>query len=148
MILKTAVRARVIAINPVDGVRIPKPHNTRANPSTIRLVDFFEKLLPAVPVRYQGLVCLAALGGLRWGECAGLAWGAIDLDNRRLKVVQVAVETPSTVSLRPFPKSRAGQRVVPLPPGLTESLTNHRNRLVTQPDDADLVFPSLSGGQL
>jgi hypothetical protein len=65
MILKTAVRARVIAINPAEGVRIPK-HNTRANPSTIRLVDFFEKLLPAVPVRYQGLVCLAALGGLRW----------------------------------------------------------------------------------
>jgi site-specific recombinase XerD len=52
------------------------------------------------------------------------------------------------VSLRTFPKSRAGQRVVPLPPGLTESLMNHRNRLVTEPDDADLVFPSRTGGPL
>jgi integrase len=90
-------------------------------------------------------VYLAALGGLRWAECAGLAWGVVDLDNRRLKVTQVAVETPSTVSLRPFPKSRAGQRVVPLPPALTESLMNHRNRLVTATDDADLVFPSRTG---
>ena len=116
MILKTAVRARLIAVNPAEGVRIPKPHNARANPMTISPADFVGKLLPAVPLRYRALVCLAAMAGLRWGECAGLAWGAVDLDRRRLNVVQVAVETPSTVSLRPFPKSRAGQRVVPLPP--------------------------------
>jgi integrase len=94
------------------------------------------------------MVCLAAFGGLRWSECAGLSWGSVDLDRRRLKEVQVAVETPSTVTLRPFPKSRAGQRVVPLPPVLTESLNIHRNRLVTEPGDADLVFPSRAGGPL
>jgi integrase len=148
MILKTAVRARLIAVNPAEGVRIPKPHNTRANPTTINPVDFFGKLLPAVPLRYRAMVCLAAMAGLRWGECAGLTWAAVDLDRRRLKVAQVAVETPSTVTLRPFPKSRAGQRVVPLPPALTESLTIHRNRLVTEPGGNDLVFPARGGGPL
>ena len=58
------------------------------------------------------------------------------------------METPSTVTLRPFPKSRAGQRVVPLPPLLTESLTIHRNRLVADPDDDELVFPARGGGPL
>ena len=77
-----------------------------------------------------------------------LAWGAVDFDRRRLKVTQVAVETPSTVTLRQFPKSLAGQRVVPLPPTLTESLTIHRNSLVAPPDHDDLVFPSRGGGPL
>ena len=72
MILSTAVRGRLLAVNPAEGVRIPKSHNTRANPTTISPGDFFEKLLPAVPVRYRGLVCLAGMAGLRWGECAGL----------------------------------------------------------------------------
>ena len=148
MILSTAVRGRLLAVNPAEGVRIPRSHNARANPTTINPGDFFEKLLPAVPLKYRGLVCLAALAGLRWGECAGLTWGSVDLDKRRLKVTQVAVETPSTVTLRPFPKSRAGQRVVPLPPVLTESLTIHRNSRVADPDDGDLVFPAKTGGPL
>jgi integrase len=79
---------------------------------------------------------------------AGLTWGSVELDRRRLTVSQVAVETPSTVTLRPFPNSRPGQRVVPLPPVLTESLTNHRNSLVAQPNDDALVFPSTTGGPL
>jgi integrase len=148
MILKTAVRARLIAINPAEGVRIPKAHNTRANPMSISQADFVGKLLPAVPLRYRALVCLAAFGGLRWGECAGLTWGSVDLDMCRIKVRQVAVETPSTMTLRPFPKSRAGQRVVPLPSVLTESLTIHRNSLVAHPAENDLVFPSKTGGPL
>lgn len=45
------------------------------------------------------LVCVAAGAGLRWGECAGLSWDAVDLVKGRLHVVQVAVETPSTVTL-------------------------------------------------
>jgi integrase len=148
MILKTAVRARLIAVNPAEGVRIPKSHNTRANPMSISQWDFVGKLLPAVPLRYRVLVCLAAFGGLRWGECAGLTWASVDLDKCRIKVRRVAVETPSTVSLR---RSRSPGRVsvvVPLPPVLTESLTIHRNSLVVEPENDDLVFPSPAGGSV
>ena len=60
-----------------------------------------------------------------------------------VRVVHVVVETPSTVTIRQFLKSRADQRVVPLPPVLTESLMIHRNSLVAH--DGDLVFPSQPG---
>jgi len=53
----------------------------------------------AVPHRYRALVALAAGTGLRWGECTGLRWDAIDLPGGVLRVVRVegpSVEGPST----------------------------------------------------
>jgi hypothetical protein len=53
-------------------------------------------------------VWLAAGAGLRGGECAGMPWGAVDLDRGVLHVAQVAVETSHSVELRPYPKTEAG----------------------------------------
>ncbi len=39
-----------------------------------------------------------------------------------ITVAQVAVETPSAVTVRPFPKTRAGRRVVPMPADLAAAL--------------------------
>ena len=50
------------------------------------------KLLPEIPDRYRALVATAAYTGMRWGECVGLHWQAVDLDARRLRVVRVLVE--------------------------------------------------------
>lgn len=68
------------------------------------------KLLPAVPDRYRPLVALAAGTGLRWGECAGLRWDAIDLAAGVVLVLRVAEEVSGHVSLEPYPKSKAGRR--------------------------------------
>jgi integrase len=144
MILKTAVRARLIPVNPAEGVRIPKSRQVRElRPATISRADFFGRLVPAVPLRYRAMVCVAAGAGLRWGECAGLSWESVDLASGRLRVVQVAVETASSVTLRPFPKSRAGVRTVPLPAFVVEALTAYRGRSA-----GELVFPSRGGGPL
>ncbi len=43
------------------------------------------KLLPEIPDRYRTMVATAAFTGLRWGECAGLCWEAVDLGARRLR---------------------------------------------------------------
>jgi integrase len=146
MILKTAVRARLIAVNPAEGVRIPASRHARdVRPTTISREDFFGRLLPAVPDAYRAMVCVAAGAGLRWGECAGLSWASVDLTAGRLRVVQVAVETASAVTLRPFPKSRAGVRTVPLPAFVVQALTAHRSGFTAElPADA-LVFPSRGG---
>jgi hypothetical protein len=53
-------------------------------------------------------VGLAAGSGLRWGECVGLRWDAVDLARGELRVVRVAVEVSGWVSDKPYPKSRAG----------------------------------------
>jgi integrase len=146
MILKTAVRTRLIAVNPAGGVKIPAGGRGKVAPAAISPTDFFRNLLPAIPQRFRALVCTAAGAGLRWGECAELRWGDLDLERGRIRVVQVAVETPDAVALRPFPKSRAGRRTVPIPAFLVQALKQHRGD--REPMADALVFPSRSGGPL
>jgi integrase len=90
--------------------------------------ELVTQLLPAVPDRYRALVGLAGGTGLRWGECASLRWDALDLAARTLRVVRVAVEVSGRVTDKPYPKSRAGRRVVPLPGFVVELLTEHEDR--------------------
>lgn len=85
-----------------------------------------DRLVPAVPDRYRALVALAGGTGLRWGECVGLRWDALDLDAGTVAVLRVAVEVAGTVTIKPYRKSQAGRRVVPLPDFATELLAAHR----------------------
>ncbi|MEO3923876.1 tyrosine-type recombinase/integrase [Micromonosporaceae bacterium B7E4] len=146
MILQTAIRTRLIAVNPAKGVKVPRNRSGEARPTTITREVFFGKLLPAVPTEHRALVAAAAGTGLRWGECAGLAWGSVDLDRSVLRVVQVAVETHGEIVIRPYPKTRAGVRTVPMPAFLVEAL---RQRLGdAKPDTRALVFADRDGGPL
>ena len=98
-----------------------------------------------MPEPYRVLVCLAAGAGLRWGECAGVAWPAVDLDAREVHVHQVAVETSGPIVLRPYPKSRAGVRRVPHPRFAVAVLREHR---VSSTHPGDLVLATRTGTAL
>jgi integrase len=144
-ILDMAVRARLVAVNPCDGVRLPTARRQQAPMRTITRVEFRTRLLPQVPDRYRALVCVAAGAGLRWGECVGLSWDAVDLTARDVYVARVVVETPGRCELRNYPKSRAGVRRVPLPAFAVQALTRHREQYTFSDD---LVFSTRSGGPL
>jgi integrase len=73
------------------------------------------KLLPEIPERHRAMVALAAGTGLRWGELAGLRWTDLDLNAVTVTVSQVAVEVSGAVTIKGYPKSRAGRRTVPVP---------------------------------
>lgn len=75
-------------------------------------------LLPVVPDRYRAVVGIAADTGLRWGEVIGLRDDVIDLDAARLRVIRTVVEVSGHSSIKPYPKSSAGRRSIPLPPWL------------------------------
>ena len=147
-LLDAAVRDRLIAVNPADGVRTPSTYQPRPITTTITRAEFNAKLLPAVPREHQGIVCVAAGAGLRWGECAGLPWGAVDLESRRLRVGQVVVETARNLTIKPYPKSRAGVRVVPLPAFVVAALQNRIATLPDEPDPRTLVFCTANGTPL
>src|SRR5262249_2849802 len=91
MILDTAVRARLLPVNPCLGISLPRRRNDAAPLQTITREELRHKLLPAVPPQYRAVICLAAGSGLRWGECAGLPWSAVDLDHGEVHVYRVAV---------------------------------------------------------
>jgi len=142
-VLRTAVRDRLIGHNPCEGVRLSRRRRKDTDEQVITQHELVTQLLPAVPERYRALVGLAGGTGLRWGECAGLRWDALDLAARVVRVVRVAVEVSGYVTDKPYPKSRAGRRVVPLPEFVIDLLTEHKK--CYPPGTAGLVFTSRSG---
>ncbi|SDU17987.1 tyrosine-type recombinase/integrase [Jiangella alkaliphila] len=143
-IMRLAVRDRLLAFNPCEGVQLPAIRRSDTDERTISREGFLSQLLPVIPERHRALVALAGGTGLRWGECAGLRWDAVDLDAEEVHVVRVAVEVAGAVTTKPFPKSRAGRRVVPLPPFVVKALRDHRRRYGQ--GDAGEVFTNQAGG--
>lgn len=146
-ILRSAMRARLITVDPTDGVTAPSTYQPRPLTATISREIFLGTLLPAVPLDHRAIVAAGGGAGLRWGEAAGLPWGAVDLSRGRLSVRQVAIETAATVTIRTYPKSRAGVRTIPLPDFLVHALEEHRELTIgnVEPDPAWLVFPTRNG---
>lgn len=103
-----------------------------------------------VPERHRGVVAIAAGVGLRWGEAAGVCADALDLDRAQVRVVRTVIGTVIEVaghtSFKPFPKSAAGQRTVPLPAWLVTILREHLAR--HELGAGDLVFTNAVGGAL
>lgn len=143
--LKSAVRGRIVGASPCEGVRLPKRRRKAGDDRIISREDL-AGLLPHVPGRYRALVGLAAGPGLRWGECVGLRWDAVDLDAGTVRVERVAVEVAGTVTHKPYPKSKAGRREVSLPPFVVELLAAHRERYPAGP--VGEVFTNGAGGPL
>ena len=145
-VLALAVRDRVIGQNPADGVRIPRRRRTDADEQVVSREAFAANLLPEIPDRYRALVALAGGTGLRWGEIVGLTWAAIDLDKATVRVSRVGIEVAGHVTFKPYPKFRAGRRVVPLPPFVVKLLRAHRK--LVEPGPSGEVFTNEVGGSM
>lgn len=133
-VLRSAVRNRLIPFNPADEVRVPRARTRDTHEQIISQADLRHRLLPAVPEQHRGVVATAAGAGLRWGEVVGLRTDALDLDAARLVVIRTVVEVAGTTSFKPFPKSRAGRRTVPLPSWLLPIIREHLERWPTEPN--------------
>jgi integrase len=132
-VMASAVRDRLISSNPVEGIRLAAKRRRAGEQLTITMEELVNRLLPCVPARYRALVALAGGTGLRWGECVGLRWNSIDVEAGVLRVERVAVEVNGRVSCKPYPKSKAGLRDVPVPSLVLELLLAHRSAYGTGP---------------
>jgi integrase len=132
-VLRSAVRNRLIPFNPAEEVRVPRiRQHDSALDRIVSRADLRNRLLPAVPERHRGIVATAGGAGLRWGEAAGLRRDAIDLEQDSLWVIRTIVEVSGNTSFKPFPKSAAGRRQVPLPPWLVSVIREHLDRWPTE----------------
>lgn len=84
--LRAAVHDRLISTTPCEGIRLPKRRRKDTDERTISRQAFGSQLLPNIPHRYRALVALSGGTGMRWGECIGLRWDAVDLDNATARV--------------------------------------------------------------
>lgn len=141
--LQAAVADRRIAFNPCDHVPLPvEEHGDQ------RFLDVAQisSLANVILDRFRAFVILAAYGGLRYGELAGLRRKHVDLNRGCVTVAETMVEADGRISFGP-PKTKRSRRTVTLPRRVVKELRDHLERYV--PDDPDaLVFTGPRGGVL
>jgi integrase len=142
-ILAAAVEARYLAVNPCTIRRAASDGSPEMRIATVEQVA---TIADQVPPRYRALVLLAAFGGLRWGELAGLRRKRIDLDRGTVTVAEQLLEVNGAFSVGP-PKSAAGRRTVALPAAVVDALADHLARYTANLPDA-WVFLSSQGRHL
>jgi integrase len=136
--LRAALRDRMIASDPADGVRLPRGR-AREAAMTIPTVEQVGALLDAADDRFLVFLALCAFAGLRLGEAAAVQVGDIDFLRRTLDVRrQVQRAGMGQVDIRP-PKY-GSERTVYLPDGLVQILARHLEACGTGADPAAWLF--------
>lgn len=101
-----AVRDRLIAYDPRDGVKVPRRRKRDPADQIVSRDVVRRQLLPVVPLRYRALIATAAGTGMRWGELAGLCDDAVDDGLRTVRVIRTVVEVSGNTSFKPSPSPR------------------------------------------
>jgi integrase len=149
--LAQAVRWDLIARNPSDAVKAPRPTSEEMRPLSAEEV---RKLLEAAHGdRLEALYVLAVTTGMRRGELLGLKWSDIDLKNGRLSIRRALTRTDNgkRVALAE-PKTRGSRRNVRLTQRAVEALRSHLERQLAEIEvagdfyeDHGLVFTTEAG---
>ena len=133
-IMRAAAADRRIPFNPCQDVPLPVEHHVERF-LTPREV---EALAEAIEPRFRALVLLAAYGGLRFGELAGLRRSKLDPVRGRVQIVESLVEANGRLSFGP-PKTKRSLRTVPLPRRIVSEIEEHLEQYVVADHDS-LVF--------
>lgn len=145
-VLRSAVRNRLIPFNPCEDVTMPRRRKQDHDDRVITRDQLTSELLPVVPERYRLFVATTAWTGLRWGEAVGLQSDALDLAAGTLRVIRTVVEVGGNTDYKPYPKTGAGRRTVPLPRWLVPQLREHVAGYGL--GERGLVFPNAVGKPL
>jgi integrase len=130
MVLDAASEHRWVTVaNPARGKR-RRLKSERPRRTWLELHEL-RALLDAAG-EHRALLATMAMGGLRVGELVELKWGAVDLANARLNVVDS--------------KTAAGRRRVDLSPDLRDELLAKKAGVINA-DPGDLVFPTRTGSK-
>jgi integrase len=137
-----AVASELIGRTPCDGVRLPRAGVVER---PVLSAEQLQALANALGSDQAPMMWLGVVGGLRWGECAGLAVAGLDLLNGRVAVGQ-QLGRDGRLGL---PKSRSGVRRLSIPMWLVDELAALvAMRWLTAADPEELVFVSPEGQPL
>ena len=142
-IMAAAVAAGKFKVNPCIGVRLPKIEHREMH---FLDPDEIETLTRSMTPRYRALVLVAAYGGLRIGELAGLRRGRVNIPKGSIDVAEIVVEVEGKLTHGP-PKTRAGLRSVTLPRYVVQALDDHMAEFTSAGPDA-FVFSAPEGGPI
>ncbi|WP_460791515.1 tyrosine-type recombinase/integrase [Nocardioides maradonensis] len=122
-IFRAAVKDRVIASDPTDGVCLPRGRRADVAMS-IPTPEEVGQLITVADDRFRPFIALCAFAGLRLGEAAGIQLGDVDFLRRSLKISrQVQRVNGGAIDVRP-PKY-GSERVIYLADSLVNLLAEH-----------------------
>lgn len=133
-IFNYAVDCDLIGRSPCRNIRLPKPSVARRNVLTNAQLA---QLADAIGEQYAPMVYTGAMLGLRWGECAGLRVGDLDLLTRTVTIAGQRTRGKGGRMVEAAPKSLAGRRTLTMPQPLVDMLAAHLNRRRLTAADAD-----------
>jgi len=142
-VLRAAVRDRLIASDPSEGVTLPRERR-RAAAMVLPTVGQVAAVLAAVDDCYRALVALAAFAGLRLGEAAAVQVGDIDFLRRQLAVARQVQRAGGKRTEVRAPKY-ASERAVYLADALVTMLAWHVERFRPGTDLARWMFQTATG---
>ncbi|MFT5204047.1 MAG: integrase [Candidatus Aldehydirespiratoraceae bacterium] len=143
-ILSAAVDAGLLASSPCRRITLPAKERKEMRFLTAEEVGW---LADTIHPRYRALVLIAAYGGLRIGELAGLRPQRVNLLKSTVDIVEIVVEIRGKITTGP-PKTKASRRTITLPRSVTAELEAHLRehsspqRVFTAPEGGDLRVPS------
>lgn len=139
-LFRAAVADRLIVTCPTDRTRPPRPARREVMPLTPEQVSH---LIDFTPARWQGVVVAGAGLGLRLSEVLGLRRDRVDFLRRQVEVrEQLVLNAGEPPKLGPL-KTRASERIVPLPTIVADALAAHLAEFGS--DASPLVFTSTVG---
>jgi integrase len=122
-VFRAAMRDKLLAVDPTEGVRLPRVRKREAAMS-IPSPEQVRALLEVADERFVAFVAVCAFAGLRLGEAAALQAGDVDFLRRQLHVRrQVQRAGGGKVEIR-LPKY-GSERTVPIPDELLTILSGH-----------------------
>ncbi|MGJ6961145.1 tyrosine-type recombinase/integrase [Streptosporangium sp. G11] len=142
-VFRAAVRDRLIARNPCEGMELPAIPRKKVVPLTVKQV---QELAAAMPARYRALVVLGAGTGLRPGELFGLQVRHLNFLRRMVQVDQQVQQTAGHGVRVCELKTESSYRVVPLPQVVIDALAAHLEAFPAKPEE--FVFSAPQGGPI
>lgn len=146
--LEAAVREGILARNPVDASRPPKPAEKEITVWSPEQVQKYLAALEGHPL--EAMLRLAVSTGMRVGELTGLRWQDVDLNRGVVYVRQAAYRVKGGAQGFKPPKSKAGVRVLLLDTPTLAALKRHAmNQTIEMGGKLpELVFPDADGGPM
>ena len=135
-IMRTAVTDGLLLASPC---KVTGGGTERAAERPIATLAEVEALVAAMPERLHLVVTLATWCQLRRGELLGLRRRDVDLLHGTVSIEQSRTFTMRGSELVKDPKSRAGKRVLAVPPNVVPALEDHLERFVGPEADAPIL---------
>ena len=135
---KRAVENNLLERNPVDLIDAPKRHKPTKRALTAEERASFEAA-PLPPIERAFLLMLMYTG-LRRGEVLALTWSDINMQAKTVSVSKTWSSDGNKAWIKPSPKSAAGNRDVPMPESLYDTIEALRSTATS-----DFLFPSSKG---